>query len=83
MPGQLLRGWQNFAITANLMCKEKDLKSVSRRGFSPLAEIESDYRRTLQKLLGITYTELRYAAIKEHWAAVWMRNWRKRLTNNL
>lgn len=80
-PGLLLRAYQMFAITAKLMQKEEMIKAC-RRGSSPLAEIPTDYRRSLKRLLGITYTELRQAAIYEHWAAVWMRKWRENLHTN-
>lgn len=72
--GRLLRVWRLFCLTARCMRKEAGL-SNGRRGLSPLSAVEGDFRRSLKRLLAMTYTELRLAAKKEHWTAVWMRRW--------
>lgn len=78
-PGLLLRALDLFARTAQILRQETGLCSDSRRGYSPLREREDDYARRLKRLLGITYTELRQSGKTEHWAAIWMRQWRQRL----
>ncbi len=78
-PGLLLRGMFTFSDTAKLMREEAHLLNGKRRGHSPLRSQADDYRRRLQRLLGLTYSELRQAAKTEHWAVVWMRRWRERL----
>ena len=78
-PGLLLRAMVTFADTAKLMREETCLLKGKRRGCSPLRSQAGDYRRRLQRLLGISYSELRQAAKAEHWAVVWMRKWRERL----
>ena len=75
LPEYIFRARRIFTTTAHLMQQES--KGKCRR--SPLAGIDNDYRRSLKKLLGITYSELRQAAKAEHWAVVWMRMWRKKL----
>ncbi len=78
-PGPLLRALDLFAITARLMQHEAQLPPGKRRGLSPLNQTTGDYPRRLQRLLGITYTDLLEASRAEHWAAVWMRQWRQRV----
>lgn len=78
-PGLLLRAMITFSDTAKLMREETSLPKGKRRGHSPLRSQRDDYRRRLQRLLGMAYSELRHAAKQEHWAVVWMRRWRERL----
>jgi AraC-like DNA-binding protein len=78
-PGLLLRALNLFAITARLMQNEAQLPPGRRRGLSPLNQTTGDYPRRLQRLLGITYTDLLEASRAEHWAVVWMRQWRKKI----
>jgi len=82
-PGLLLRAMVTFAETARLMKEEAQLRNGKRRGQSPLGSQRDDYRRRLQRLLGMTYSELRQAAKQEHWAVVWMRKWRERLRSDV
>ncbi len=78
-PGLLLRVMVIFSDTAKLMQEETSLLNGKRRGHSPLRSQRNDYRRRLQRLLGMTYSELRHTAKTEHWAVMWMRKWRERL----
>jgi len=78
-PGPLLRALDLFAITARLMQNEAQLPPGRRRGLSPLNQTTGDYPRRLQRLLGITYTDLLEASRAEHWAVVWMRQWRRKV----
>ena len=79
LPGHIFRARRLFATTAQLMQQETEQKSNGRCRRSPLANVDNDYRRSLKKLLGINYSDLRQAAKTEHWAVVWMRRWRTKL----
>ncbi|MCA9731772.1 MAG: hypothetical protein H6696_17045 [Deferribacteres bacterium] len=71
-PGRLLRIWRYFALTKKFMAEEARLGTNSRRGRSPLRTLENDYCEALIRLLKISYSDLRFAAQKEHWIAVWV-----------
>ena len=71
-PGAILRTMRLFYLTAWCMREEQRCKQERIR-ISPLPQTPGDYRRSLQRLLGICYSELRRLAEEEHWVAVWGR----------
>lgn len=76
-PGRLLRALSVFTSTAQLMQEEAQLPMDKRRGFSPLTKVEESYPKRLKKTIGLTYTGLLEQSQHEHWAATWMRCWRR------
>ena len=64
------------------MQHEAEQESNAKCRRSPLAGIDNDYRRSLKKLLGITYSELRQAAKAEHWAVVWDEDVEEEISRN-
>lgn len=77
-PGYLCRVLRVFARTAEFMRKEQQFLANGSKRKSPLACLDGDYLDSLELVTGLRYADLRLAAEKEHWVAVWMRAWREK-----